>query len=95
MVLAVNCNNATSSHFVDLGDASQPCINQQKIDTFNARMKCEAAAKRPKLLQLEERLALNEITQAQYDRLLALYNRLSFVKLLVARMRNWQKQSSR
>jgi len=78
MVLAVNCNNATSSHFVDLGDASQPCINQQKIDTFNARMKCEAAAKQPKLLQLEERLALNEITQTQYDRLLALYNRLSF-----------------
>jgi hypothetical protein len=78
MVLAVNCNNATSSHFVDLGDASQPCITQKKIDTFNARLKCEAAAKRPKLLALEERLALGEITQAQYDRLLALYNRLSF-----------------
>lgn len=78
MVLAVNCNNATKSMFVDLGNASEPCITQEKTNTFNARMACEANARKPKLLALEERLALNQISAAQYDKLLALYNRLSF-----------------
>ncbi|MBH9576955.1 hypothetical protein [Inhella proteolytica] len=78
MVLAVSCNSATKSMFSDLSNASEACITQQKIDTFNARMACEAKAKQPKLLKLEEKLALGEINTAQYDRLLALYNRTSF-----------------
>lgn len=78
MILAVNCNNATKAYFVDLGNAGESCITQQKIDTFNSRMKCESDAKRPKLEALAERLAMGSITQSQYDKLLAFYNRTSF-----------------
>lgn len=82
MVLAVSCNTATKRYFVDLGNAGEPCITQQKIDTFNARMRCEAKAKQAKLLDLAERLALGSITQQQYDRLLTLYNRTSLCETL-------------
>jgi len=83
MILAVNCNNATKAFFVDLGNAAEPCITQAKIDTFNSRMQCEAKARQPKLEALAERYALGSITQAQYDRLLALYNRTSFCESFV------------
>jgi hypothetical protein len=78
MILAVSCNTATKAYFVDLGDASQPCITQTKTNIFNGRMQCEAKARQPRLIALGERLALGSITQAQYDKLLALYNRTSF-----------------
>jgi hypothetical protein len=78
MVLAVSCNTATKQYFSDLGNSSAPCITQAKIDTFNARSSCEAKAKAPKLQELNDKLAYGQITQAQFDRLLVVYNRTSF-----------------
>lgn len=73
VVLAVNCNAATGQYFLDLGEASEPCITQTKIDTFLTRAKKERDAKNRKLADLEYRLLNSQITPAVYDKLYKYY----------------------
>lgn len=68
MTLAVDCNAASKDHFQDLGDTSEPCITQAKIDEFNKRLGEEAAKKQRLLDILDVRLATGEITEEQYIR---------------------------
>lgn len=68
MTLAVNCNSASGQLFQDLGNVSEPCITQAKIDEFNKRLGEEYERKQRLLERLEERFVLGEITEEQYRR---------------------------
>lgn len=68
MSLAVSCNTASAQLFQDLGNVSQPCITQAKIDEFNKRLGEEYDRKQRLLERLEERFVLGEITEEQYKR---------------------------
>ncbi|WP_017655781.1 hypothetical protein [Fortiea contorta] len=68
MSLAVSCNSASSSLFQDLGNVSEPCITQAKIDEMNNRLEEEFNRKQRLLEALELRFATGEITEEQYRR---------------------------
>lgn len=70
MVLAVKCNSATEALFTELGN-SVPCITQEKADALNARIDAEAAAKNKRLAKALDKYLNGEITQEQYERILA------------------------
>jgi hypothetical protein len=72
--LAVDCGPQTKQFFQDLGNTSEPCITQDKIDIFQTRSARERRAKNQKLAALNDRLANGQITPEAYDRLLAFYN---------------------
>jgi len=82
-VMAVACGPETKQFFADLGDASESCITQPKIDTFLDRAKREKAAKDRKLLELTERLARGEITEVQYEKIKAVYDQVDFTDTFV------------
>jgi hypothetical protein len=67
--LAVSCSGATQQYFVDLADASQPCITQPKIDVLQTRLAAEAKAKLPLYTDLNSRLASGLVTLANYTQL--------------------------
>jgi hypothetical protein len=68
MSLAVSCNSASAQLFQDLGNVSEPCITQTKIEEFQKRTGEEFDRKQRLLERLEERYALGEITEEQYKR---------------------------
>jgi hypothetical protein len=68
MSLAVSCNSASSTLFQDLGNVSEPCITQAKIDEMNKRLEEEFNRKQRLLEALELRFATGEITEEQYRR---------------------------
>jgi hypothetical protein len=76
--LAVSCSDATKGFFVDLNDASQPCITQDKIDIFQDRLKKEAKAKSAAYKKVNDQLLSNSITIEQYDKLKAAIDQLVF-----------------
>jgi hypothetical protein len=80
MALAVSCNSTTRDHFVDLSNTAEACVTQGKVDTFNARMRAEAAAKTEKIAGLNERYILGELTDTQYQKLVDYYNRISLTE---------------
>ncbi|ABI87442.1 hypothetical protein CH72_2929 [Burkholderia ambifaria AMMD] len=77
--LAVSCNAATQKYFVDLTDAAQPCITQQKIDAFLQRTKNEAKEKASAYKALNDKLLNGSITMEQYATLRAAINDLVYV----------------
>jgi hypothetical protein len=68
MSLAVSCNSASAQFFQDLGNVSEPCITQAKIEAFQKRTGEEFDRKQRLLERLEERYALGEISEEQYRR---------------------------
>lgn len=79
-VLAVKCSTETKQLFTDLNDAQNGCVDQAKADALKARLKREGAAKAQKYFELEEKLALGQINNEQYDKLKALYDRISLTE---------------
>ena len=67
--LAVSCNAATQQYFVDLANASQPCITQAKVDLLQTRLNNEVKAKAPLYAALNLRLATGAITIDTYNTL--------------------------
>lgn len=80
MALSVNCSPATQHLFSDLREPGVPCVTQQKVDTMSERLGKEMAAKNRKILELAEKYAMGQITEAQYDRLMKLYTEISFTE---------------
>ncbi|PEH65351.1 hypothetical protein CRM91_23625 [Burkholderia ambifaria] len=75
----MSCNAATQKYFVDLTDAAQPCITQQKIDAFLQRTKNEAKEKASAYKALNDKLLNGSITMEQYATLRAAINDLVYV----------------
>jgi hypothetical protein len=67
--LAVSCSAATAGHFVDLGDSTEPCIVQSKINAFQKRTEKEGLAKTAELSRLNQQLLKKEISLAEYVQL--------------------------
>jgi len=82
-VMAVACGPETKQLFADLGDTTESCITQAKIDTFQARAQREYAAKNKKILELSERLATGQINETTYEKLKALYDSMDFTDTFV------------
>ncbi|AWY42274.1 hypothetical protein DKY63_21155 [Pseudomonas putida] len=82
-VMAVACSDTTKQYFSDLGDTTQPCITQEKINTFMDRAQRERAIKTKKLLELADDYRNNKITTDQYQKILALYQSTDFTDTLV------------
>jgi hypothetical protein len=82
-VMAVSCGDQTRQYFADLGDTTEPCITQAKIDTFQARAKREAALKTQKILELTQELADGKITDVQFEKIKAVYDVTDFTDTLV------------
>lgn len=83
MVLAVKCNSSTEALFTELGN-SVPCINQEKADALNTRINAEAAAKNKRLVKALDRYLNGEITEEQYERILAALGRITITEDLVS-----------
>lgn len=83
-VMAVACGPETKQFFADLGDSTESCITQPKIDTFLDRARREKAAKDKKLLELTERLARGEITEIQYEKIKAVYDQVDFTDTFIS-----------
>jgi hypothetical protein len=81
-VLAVNCGSQTKKYFQDLNDASEPCVTQQKADVLRARLQREGAAKTAKYHELIAKLENGQITSEAYDKLKALYDRMSLTEFV-------------
>lgn len=80
--MAVDCGQGSDNLFKDLNDANQPCVTTQKAELLRERLRREGAAKLVKYLELEERLALGSITEDQFSRLKALYDRISLTEFV-------------
>jgi hypothetical protein len=83
-VMAVACGDATKQLFSDLGDTTQSCITQEKINIFMDRAKRERSIKTKKLLELADDYQKNKITTEQYEKILALYENTDFTDTLVS-----------
>jgi hypothetical protein len=77
-VMAVACGPNTKTLFADLGDTTEPCITQDKIDEFMQRAKREAAIKAQKLQALTGRLERGEINTTTYEKIKAVYDETDF-----------------
>ncbi|MBB2703107.1 MULTISPECIES: hypothetical protein [Rhizobium] len=81
-VLAVNCGSETKKMFQDLNDASEPCVTQEKADLLSTRLKREGAAKTKKYEELVQKLVDGKITPEVYDKLKAVYDRMSLTEFV-------------
>lgn len=79
MVLAVRCNTATATMFLELGN-SEACITQAKADALNARVAREKDAKGAHLNKLLADLANGKITPEQFERAYAILGRVSITE---------------
>lgn len=77
-VMAVACGPNTKKLFADLGNTTEPCITQDKIDEFMQRAKREAGIKAQKLQALTERLARGEINETTYEKIKSVYDQTDF-----------------
>jgi hypothetical protein len=76
MVLAVTCSPSTARYFVDHGNLAEPCITQQKIDVFNARLKSESACKKQLIADLVKQYLANPSMPAEkFDKIKAYYEK--------------------
>ena len=83
MVLSVKCNTTTAPLFTELGN-SDACITQEKANALNARIDAEAAAKNKRLTRVFDKLVNGEITQDQYDKILAALSSLTITEDLTS-----------
>jgi hypothetical protein len=83
VVLAVNCGQDTRQLFQDLSDVDESCITQTKVDKFQTRAQNERVEKNRRILRLLDRLENGEITPEQYERIVAIYNQISFTEGVV------------
>lgn len=74
MTLAVGCNNATNQLFQDLGDMTNPCITQAKVDALQTRLEKEREKKEALVDQLLTKYVLGDMTEEQYYAAIALVN---------------------
>jgi hypothetical protein len=81
-ILAVNCGPETKKFFQDLNDASESCVTQAKAELLKQRLAKEGEAKGKKYLQLLAKLEDGKITPEQYDKLKALYDRMSLTEFV-------------
>lgn len=77
MTLAVGCNPSTQQHFRDLGYPDQPCITADKVATMQARLGKEHETKSRLAELLLEKFIMDEITEKEYYRKIALLNGIS------------------
>lgn len=92
-VLGVTCNEAAKQYFLDLSDASEPCLTQDKADTFQARAKAESEAKKSKMADLEDRLINGKISIAAYEKLYDYYTQQAISEsLAVAELGKFKDQ---
>ena len=68
MALAVRCTNSTRRYFNDLGQPSEPCVTQEKVDAMNERLERELQSPRRQRL-LDEIFLMyvsGQITEQQW-----------------------------
>jgi hypothetical protein len=80
MALEVSCADATKPYFTDLSNAAEPCITDEKLKTYNARLKKELDAKNKRIAQLVAKLEAHQVDQTTFERELALINTMTFTE---------------
>jgi hypothetical protein len=94
VTLALQCNQATKHMFRDLGDTSEPCLTQAKVDEFNRRAATEKKAKDKVVLKLLDRLLAGEIDEDRYERALETLAKVSLTESLIAKQGSLSNKST-
>jgi hypothetical protein len=84
MVLAVDCNSATASLFIELENPSEPCIDAAKAARFAARLQAEFDAKKPLMEKLQQDYLSGTITFEEFIQDKAILEKTSFEDLRTA-----------